>query len=283
MAAFVLVSTEPMHFEKAFFKASYVQGGERVQRLRVTTDRESLKQVSSPNVQVAPTDSIVCQASFLDDQLEPAAPNQVFFRFVNKDTGKDNFYLLRKKGRDFKVDVKLPKEIKADLDFWRKDSSYRVQLVMGDFELDPSETWTITDSMTFSDEARELFNQAERGVFDFDISVKKSPLPEFISPIPAPEKRAHPVVILFGLLGVTVPVLVLLYVWVQMGVFPLNISGTDNAGIIIGFEACVLCHIVALVMFWVKWNIVVTWKVMAFLMMPTYWLGRQLLSESSCK
>ncbi|CAN8069594.1 unnamed protein product [Agarophyton chilense] len=283
IAAFVLGYAESMHFERAIFKSSYVLGEEKVQRVRLSSDRDSLQQVATPHLEVAPDDSLACQVSFQDNQKDPAAPNQVLFRFENKKTGKDNYFLMKKKGRDFKVDIKLSKEIKGDLEFWQKDGSYRAELIMGDPELDLSQTWTITDKMTFSDKASALFKEPERGVFDFDVSVKKYLLPEFISPTPAPEKRAHPLVVVGALIGVTLPSLLLLYVWIRMGVFPLSFKDKNNVGVLIGFEACVLGHIVALVMFWVKWNIVVTWKVMAALMIPTCILGRQLLLENTGK
>lgn len=261
-----------------------MQVGEKIHRYRAATDRQSINQPATyDQVQIQPTDSISCQATFLDDDQEPAATTQAFLRFENRQSGADNIYLLRKRGRDMKVDVNLAREIKADLQFWRHNDTYLVQLIMGGLELDSSTTWSITDNMRFKEASTDAFKEPARGVFDFDVSVKKSLLPEFISPITPPEKRAHHLLIIAALAGVLLPIPVLLFGWWKMGVFPLRLKSDDKGMLVVGFELCVLAHIAALAMFWLKWNIVTTWKVMAVLMIPTYLLGRKLLSESDDK
>lgn len=270
---------------KASFKCTYVQDGERMHRVWVTAESDTISKVAAPEGFAADGgDSLSVQASFLDQEDNAVSVHQLFLRFVNKRTLADNLFLLKRRGREMKVDVKLRTEVKADRDFWAASDVYDVELVMGDFKLTQSTTWTITENMRFAEGSEALFQPPPTGVFDFDIGVKKRLLPEFVSPIPDPEKRAAFPLIVAALVGVVMPLPFLFIGWTKVGVFPLRFpSGKSQRLWLFGFEACVLGHLVALVMFWIQWNIVTTWKVIGALMVPTWFFGRNVLAAPEQK
>ena len=269
--------------KKAVVKLNYVKHGERVHRIKAEVNGETIA-TSKPFApfQIEPTDSINVQLSLLNEEEEPAFIKQPFLRIENIETKQDNLYLLKRRGKDMRLDLSLKKEIKADLDFWQKDYSYRLQIIMGDLKLKESQTWTITDHMSFQDHVGSgIFEKPARKVFDFDVGVKKTLLPEFSFPIPIPEKRASLPIVIAGLICTFLPWFLLLVFWKGLGAFNLRLPSNKGEKILfIGFEMCVLAHLVALSMFWYKWNIVTTGKVVGVLMVPTLILGRNLLPLS---
>lgn len=267
-------------FQKGTFKVTHIEHGEKKQRVRLSTDADSVSKVAQPEGFTMDTkDSIAVQLSFVDESENAAVVRQAFLRFENKRTGQDNIYLLEKKGRDMKVELPIQKEIRGDLEFWKHKDSYKVDVIMGDVKLEGDGIWTITEDMMFFEDSEKAFKKAPGGVFDFDVGVKKTLLPEFITPIAPAEKRAPKLFVLVALLAVLMPLPILLVAWARLGVFPLRISEGFSLGSVIGFELCLLCHVMALGMFWFSWNIVKTWKVMGVLMIPTYLFGRKVLSD----
>lgn len=280
-AALTDAATSSISLVKTSFKLNVVRDGERIHQLWLTAEPDTISQTASPDgFQVSNGNSISVQASFEGADGEPAFVRQLFVRFVNKRTKQDNLFLVKRKGRDMRADVVPKTEIKSDAEFWVHDDSYAVELVMGDLHMKESTTWTITENMRFAEDAAPMFSRPERGVFDFDVSVKKYLLPEFVSPIPAPEKKASLPAIVVALISVLLPFPLLLIVWTKLGVFPLEFPKESSERLyFLGFEACLLGHLVSLVMFWVKWNIVTTWKVVGALMIPTMIFGRNVLSS----
>lgn len=271
----------PVQLEKVAFKATHVKHDEKIARVRLSADASTVHQIGEDgDVEVEPSDTITAQASIVDDSGESVAIEQAFLRFENKRTGKDNIYLMRKSGLDSKVDVNLPREIRADHDFWVGQDSYRVEVILGDERLKRSVSWLVTDSMKFADADAEIFKLLPRGVFDFDISVKKEILPEFEYPLPANGKRAPWSIVLVALIAVAVPLPVLLMIWKQLGVLPLRLPGGRHLVVVGGLQTCILAHILALIMFWFRWNIVTTWKVMGVIMVPTFLFMRSFLQEN---
>lgn len=271
-----------LRVEKASFKVSFVQDGEKAARYRLTSEGESIrnKEIAHESMQIKSADSITAQVSVLNEAGDPSGVEQAFLRFENGRTGKDNLYLMRKRGLDIKIDLDLKREIGADPEFWSASDTYIVQIVLGDRRLSPSISWTVTTTLRFSDTDAAVFAPKARGVFDFDVSVKTGLLPEFEFPIPAGEKRAPLIVVVAALIALCIPLPVLIMVWLRMGVLPTQISqkGTDFL-VIMGFQACILLHMAALIMFWVKWDIVTTWKVMGVVMIPTMIFVRLFLNE----
>lgn len=269
--------------KKAVFKLNYVKHGERIQRVKTEVNGETISTSKALDAfQIEPTDSINIQLSFLNEKEEPTYIKQPFLRIENIETKQDNLYLLKRRGKDMRLDLSLRKEVQADLDFWQKEYSYRLQIIIGDLKLKESRTWTITDHMSFQDDvAKSIFEKPARNVFDFDVGVKKTLLPEFSFPIPSPEKRASLPIVIVGLVSIFIPWIVLLISWKGLGAFNLRLPSNKGEKIMfIVFEICVLAHLVALGMFWYKWNIVTTGKVVGVLMVPTLVLGRNLLPLS---
>lgn len=273
---------DALKVEKVTFKVSFIEGGEKAARFRESSDGDAISSgdVARPSMRIKTGDSISVQVSVVDEAGDASAIEQAFLRFENVRTGKDNLYLMRKRGLDIKLDLDLRREIIADRDFWTASDTYAVHVVLGDRRLAPSVTWTVTPAMQFADADAAVFAPKARGVFDFDVSVKSRLLPEFEFPIPAGEKRAPLLAVLFGFVALCVPLPVLVVVWSRMGAFPLRMSqkGTDVL-VVMGLQGCILLHMAALVMFWLKWDIVTTWKVMGVVMVPTLVFVRLFLTD----
>lgn len=268
---------------KASFKLNVVRDGEKIHQVWLSAEPDTVSKIASTEgFEVTDGNSVSIQASFQDTNGEPASVHQCFLRFVNQRTKQDNLFLAKRKGRDMRAEVNFKNEVKSDAEFWVQDDSYAVELVMGDLNMRDSVTWKITENMHFAEGALLMFSRSGGGVFDFDVGVKKYLLPEFISPIPNAEKRASVAAIVIALVGVLLPLPLLLIAWGRLGVFPLQFPPQKGKQLwIFGFETCLMGHLVALVMFWVKWNIVTTWKVMGVLMIPTMICGRNVLSSHS--
>lgn len=257
---------------KASFKTSYVEDEEKVARARITSEGATIASgdVAMESVEAKSTDSISVQVSVVDQDGDGSAIEQSFLRIENKRTGKDNIYVMRKRGLDIKTDIDLTREIRADKEFWQATDAYIVQVILGDRRLSPSFTWTITTNMRFIDPTAAVFAPSPRGVFDFDVSVKTNLLPEFEFPLRAGEKRAPFIIVVLALIAVFAPLPLLLVVWFRMGVLPLRLPSKDtDFWVTIGLHACIALHMASLAMFWVQWNIITTWKVMAVIMVPT--------------
>lgn len=57
-------------------------------------------------------------------------------------------------------------------------------LIVGDPHLANSRAWIAVQRIRIEDKDAEVLQEHQRGVFDFDISVKRDILPEFEFPIP---------------------------------------------------------------------------------------------------
>ena len=267
-----------LRFERASFKVTYVRGDERIQRARVSADSENVKDLGIEELVVSGSDSIAAVGAIVNEKGEPASVSQLYLRFLNKQTMEDNIYVLQKKGRDMKLDFGLRKEVKKDLGFWQHDASYRVEMIYGDLKLVESGIWVITDDMRFSEESKDVFQKEAQSVFNFDVGVKWRPGPEFEAPVPEQEKRAGTGTIMAALAGVIAPFFVLFGTWLKMGALRLKLPDEGKANAI-AMETLVLCHAVALGMFWWQWNIVTTWKFMGVLMVPTLVFARYFLRD----
>lgn len=279
---YLAVATDfSISFAKASFKVSTIRDGEKIHRVWVATESDKLSDIAKPEgFEVGNANSISVQAAFEKEDGKPAFVHQLFLRFVNQRTNQDNLFLVKRGSRDMRSEINLKNEIKGDAVFWEKDDSYAVELVMGDKLLKEGVAWRITDNMRFADDASAMFQRPARGVFDFDVGVKKDLLPEFISPVPSSEKRASLFAIVLALISTLLPLPVLLVVWANLGVFPLQLPTDSKQKVaVLGFQACLLAHSGALVMFWLKWNIVTTWKFMGAIMVPTLLLGKVALSD----
>lgn len=269
---------DSLQVSKVTFKATYIAHGEKASRTRLSTDGATIREVGdgdSRPMDLLSTDSITVQATITDNNGSPTAIEQAFLRFVDVATGRDNLFIMRRRGQDIKIDLDLKREIKADLDFWKSLNAYRIEVVLGDVRLARSLTWVVTNEMRFTDSEGASFIRPPKGVFDFDVGVSKTLLPEFESPIPKGEKRAPKSAVISATISVIVPLLVLLMIWMHMNVFSFDKCKDFEA--VVGLQICVVLHIAAMVMFWLQWNIVTTWKVMAGIMVPTLIFIRALL------
>lgn len=268
---------------KASFKASYIEHDEKKARARFSVDGATVGELHEERVvEIEATDSINVQVSIVDKEGHAQAISQSFLRFVNMRNGRDNVFLLRKRGQDIKGDVDLKKEIRSDLEFWEAGTNYHLEIILGDARMHPSVTWVVTDKLRFGQRSAGAFAPKARGVFDFDVSVRKEVLPEFESPIPPVEIRAPFAKVLAANVFVLLPLLGLLLVWTRMGalcVCAQKQKGRDF-GALVGLQACVVLHMVALIMFWIKWNFWTTCKVISVLMVPTLLIVRALLASS---
>lgn len=270
------------------FRLNYVKHDERLQRVNVAAEGNSFSTVGAPDgIKAQPTDTIVVRVSCVDDKGEPAYPQQAFLRFVDVSSGvdaEDTIFVLAQKNIEMRKEISLRSEISADKRFWRQDATYRVEVIVGDVRLPKGIAWVVTEAMTFDASDSSLFKVKPRGVFDFDVGIKKKLLPEFITPLPPTERKAPSWIVFAFTIASLLPLCFLVLAWVRLGVFPLQFP-TDKKELIcwILFEICLLCQVAALIMFWLKWNIVRTWQVIGVLMIPTLFFGHHALAAKATR
>lgn len=270
-------------FDRASVRISYVSQAERLTRHTFSAD--GLDEISTGGLEaiVDPDDTFLAQAACASAESgEKAYPQQAFLRFVREDTGADSMYVMQQKSIGMRVELAMKKEIRDDKKFWSHDAIYRVEIIVGDTQMTAGISWVAIKRMKFSSGSASVFKPPAGGVFDFDVGVKKSLLPEFSSPLPHEEKQAPSVAILVALVALLAPFPLVFVAWARLGVFPMSVpGGATERMFAFGFEICLLLHVAALTMFWLQWNIVHTWKVMATIMPPTIFFGQKTLSAAS--
>lgn len=278
-----VVASGSIKLERASIRLSYLSQQERLTRRAASAEAPDFAAIGAPYVTAEVDDTLLVQASCVDAATsETAHAQQAFLRFVRKDTGLDSVYVMKKKGFESRLELSLKKEIRADHSFWTREATYRVEVVVGDTRMDSGVSWVAIDALSFGNGPPGPFGVASSGVFDFDVGVKRSVLPEFSSKRPPEEKQAPFIAVVLALFALLGPFPLVFVAWGRLGVFPFKMpEGAQEKSSVVGFELCLLGHMFALTMFWLKWNIVFTWKVMAAIMVPTLFFGHRVLSTSA--
>lgn len=281
----VAASEETIAVDRAAVRISYAGEAERLTRSSFSADGPDLSASSSSSSKaiVDSGDTLHAQLSCVGSESgDTAHPQQAFLRFVRHDTGADTVYVMQRKSIGMRVELSMKKEIRQDLNFWSPDVSYRVEVIVGDTKMASGSTWVAIAEMKFSSAGANVFKAPAAEVFDFDVGVKKALLPEFTSPLPPEEKQATAAAIIVALIALLAPLPLVILAWARLGVFPMKVSGgASGRSSAFKFEICLLLHMAALTMFWLKWNILQTWKVMAALMPATIVYGQRTLSVAT--
>lgn len=283
---------ETFNVDKVTFKSTYVRNDERVSRIRLSASGDDLSTVGEAgDVVLSSNDTLTVQVS-LDPPTVTA--EQVMLRFENKRLHLDNLFALTRTGSEYKVELKLRKEIGADRAFWAAQGldggyggdTYSVTVMVGDAKLADGgyKAWSVTKKMRWHPDDLEfdkVFRPVQHGVFEFDIRVKTDVLlPEFHTPLPVQERAAkwYITAAIVACMALAFPAL--FATWFHMGALPLNLkAGHGSLFVSAALHLCIIGHIAALVMFWVKWNIITTWKVMGAIMVPTLIFMRAFLQD----
>jgi CxxC motif-containing protein len=283
----VSLAEEVIRIDRLSARLTYASEGEKVVRASASAEFPELNAVGIPEVSVGTGDGLLAQVACVNAKGDRVHPQQAFVRFVRVDREtEDSVHVMAKKPIEMRVDLKLIKEIRANREFWVGDAVYRVEVIVGDTRMENGGvTWVAMKELRFEGGGGQgLFAPVARGVFDFDVGVKKQLLPEFSSPLPAAVKLAPRVAVAAAVAAVVVPLPLVLVAWGHLGALPLSLpSSSSELASAVGFEACLLAHMAALVMFWLQWNIVQTWKVMALLMVPTLFFGHRALSAAATR
>jgi hypothetical protein len=275
--------------ERVSMRLTYTAAQEKRTRASASAEAPDFSVGADTSVVVDADDMLIVQAASTEDGSngDPAYPQQVFLRIVRKSDGRDAVYVMRKKSIEMRTELSLRKEIYADSEFWQRGHSYAIEVVVGDTRMAKGITWVAVESLMFSGESSSVakaFAVPAGNVFDFDIGVKKHLQPEFTSPIPPSQKQAPFNLVIVALIALGAPFPLVLVAWMQLGVIPLTLPESMSERLsVVGFEACLLGHMASLVMFWLRWNIVYTWKVMSVIMIPTVFLGHQVLSAGASR
>lgn len=281
----VAAGEEAIVVDRAGVRITYVSQAERLTRSSFSAEGPDIGAVSSSTSKaiVDVDDTLLAQMACVgSDSGNSAHPQQAFLRFVREDTGEDTIFVMQRKSIEMRVELSMKKEIRQDLKFWSADATYRVEIVVGDTRMAAGATWVAISMMKFSSSAASVFKPPAPGVFDFDVGVKKILLPEFTSTLPPEEKQAPAVAIIVALVALLAPFPLVFVAWARLGVFPMKVSGGPSDRVAAyGFEICLLLHMAALTMFWLQWNILRTWKVMAAIMPPTIFFGQKTLSVAT--
>ena len=265
--------------DRVAFRVSYVQDAEKLQRISVAADSFDLrtKQPLLDSVDASLSDTIVAQVVCRDSDGKVAHPTQAVLRIADESAVPpvDTIWPLNRRRNELRREISLEFESRVDRAFWRRNVAYTVQIIVGDRELGESVVWTITREFKLD----SAYEEKKRGVFDFDLAIRKSIKPEFDTPIPGARKEAPlSIVSTFSLLSIA-PLVCLLIVWGRIGALTITIPRKSKERFdTIMFQLCIAAYIVVLTMFWVEWNIVTTWKVMGLLIIPSLYFGKSSLA-----
>lgn len=269
---------ESIQVERLSLRVTYVQDAEKLSKGTFAVENDEWNSFEpTSDLAVSPSDTLVAQASCIDKSGDPVQPTQASLRIVDESTvpPTDTIWPLTQRRQEMRREVSLKHETKVDHEFWRSGVPYSVQLIVGDPRLERGVVWTVTTGFIFNS---SIPSKVPRGVFDFDLAVRKNSLPEFHSTVPENRKQVPlTVVITFTILSM-VPIVGLLAMWSKLGALSSKPHSSVSSRLnILLFEICLIAHAAALGMFWVQWNIVTTWKVMAVIMVPTLYFGHRAL------
>lgn len=269
---------ESINVERLSLRVTYIQDAEKLSKGAFAVENGEWDTFEpKTDLAVSPSDTILAQVSCVDSSGNPVQPAQASLRIVDEATEPptDTIWPLKQRRQEMRREVSLQHETKADHVFWRTGVPYSVQLIVGDTRLERSVVWTVTTGFVVNS---TIPSKAPRGVFDFDLAVRKNSLPEFDSTRPENRKQVpFAIVAIFTILAM-MPIFGLLAMWSQLGALSIKPYKSFSSKMnVILFEVCLAGHAAALGMFWVQWNIVTTWKVMAAIMVPTLYFGHQAL------
>ncbi|KAA8490959.1 Dolichyl-diphosphooligosaccharide--protein glycosyltransferase subunit 2 [Porphyridium purpureum] len=164
--------------------------------------------------------------------------------------------------------------------YWKHQHVYSFELLLGDTSTENAIVYQVISALRV-DFRKPPPPLPTPGVFDFDMSVKKEPQPEFRWELPAP--RSSPPMAIIAVFTVLAVLPMLGFVGASasvLGCFPLAIpkSGPALAAFAV-FFACLTVIAGILFMFWLRWNILTTWKVLAVALIPTVISGQKVLYE----
>jgi hypothetical protein len=281
------LASDELRIDRLSARVTYAKEGEKIARMSGSVEWPDLSAAGASLVNVDVDDALLAQVACVNEAGVRMHPQQAFLRFVRVDREtEDSVHVMVKKPIEMRVELKLNKEIRANRDFWNGDAVYRVEVIVGDTRMvNGGITWVAIEKMRFTGGGgKGLFAIAPKGVFDFDVSVKKVLLPEFSSPIPVGAKQAPQAAVVAASIAVVAPLPLVVVAWARLGALPLSLP-TSAMELLsaVGFEACLLGHMTILVMFWLQWNIVQTWKVMSLLMIPTMFFGHRALSAAATR
>ncbi len=268
-------SAKSIKLDRVALRVSYVQDAEKLQRINVAADSVDVKSETPAvdSVNVSLSDTLIAQVVCSDNDGSVMHPVQAQLRISDESMMPpvDTIWPLTQRRNELRREISLESESRVDRDFWKPNVPYTVQIIVGDPKLAESVIWTVTRKLTLS----TAYGKKRRGVFDFDLAVHKSLEPEFDTPIPKARKDA-PISIIAAFTALSlIPLLVLLAVWGHSGALSIELPLQSRQRFeSILFQLCLVAHAITLTLFWVQWNIVTTWKVMAMLMIPSLYFGR---------
>lgn len=206
----------------------------------------------------------------------------------------DAVYVMHQRSVGMRIDLDISKEMRVDPTFWSIDGEYRVEVIVGDQRMEKGVTWVAIERMRFSQNTaskqafvnRDRAAESKKGIFDFDVGVKKSLLPEYQPEKPGDLPEAPFVITVLALIALITPLPVVMVSWSRLGVWPLQMppaSSHKERVASVAFEVCLLGHGVILGMFWLRWNIVQMWKACAMLLVPTVLAGHSALAPGASR
>mmetsp|Transcript_6809 Transcript_6809/g.14542 ORF Transcript_6809/g.14542 Transcript_6809/m.14542 type:complete len:299 (+) Transcript_6809:45-941(+) len=221
---------------------------------------------------------------------EPFFPHQAFLLVRRVRDDRELLLIAERKGTHMVVvvpvgDNKVESGSSPSDPLWMDDETYSFTLILGDWAMEEGAIlWEICPAVTLFYDQTAPKPPASPGVFDFDLSTKKELLAEYSWEQPEPGKRAPVIVVLLFTILTAAPTVAFFAFGSRFGAFPLVLpSSGAQRGFVFAFGACLACYVGSLVLFWVKWSIFDTWKLMLVLLPPTIFTGHRVLADVAAR
>eukprot|EP00871_Galdieria_phlegrea_P004826 jgi/Galph1/5344/GphlegSOOS_G3996.1 len=205
---------------------------------------------------------------------------QAWISFVEKESKEEYVFLPMKRTNDLLIYiVDVNREALQTLEGKRGD--FFLKLVVGDTRIPRGLSEVLATNVVFNYSQKVAPSPSRpSGIFDYDVSWKFYPQEEIIYQLKQPAKRAP---IFFSFLFtalVLLPLLIFIF-WVvaTFYVFPFELDWGIELVWSLVFHACIGGYLYSLVMFWLQWNIIKTWKVMLSLLPLTMISGYKVLKQ----
>eukprot|EP00186_Timspurckia_oligopyrenoides_P005217 CAMPEP_0182446454 /NCGR_PEP_ID=MMETSP1172-20130603/4213_1 /TAXON_ID=708627 /ORGANISM="Timspurckia oligopyrenoides, Strain CCMP3278" /LENGTH=259 /DNA_ID=CAMNT_0024642387 /DNA_START=71 /DNA_END=847 /DNA_ORIENTATION=+ len=218
----------------------------------------------SDEFQVGQKASLEVSMELTKDKV-PFYPHQVFVRVRDLET-KESLVYIGQRSKDkvvVKINFKDESKLNSQEDsFWKHNGDYSMSVILGDKAMgsDGIIKWELLNQLKLVIRGGKRTASSTPGVFDFDLSAKRTLLPEFLWEKPSAEKRAPIAIVIVFCILVTLPSVGFIVVMSRMSVFPLTIPASGSSRLaVFGFFGCVALYILVLTLFWLGWTILSTW------------------------
>ncbi|XP_033726633.1 dolichyl-diphosphooligosaccharide--protein glycosyltransferase subunit 2-like [Pecten maximus] len=199
---------------------------------------------------------------------KPLSAHQTFVKMTNQKTQQEIIFVAETSGDSYKFDLDVGSSAS---DFGHQSGKYSMELIVGDAVIENPFSWTMADvNLVFPEGTVEKKSSENR-------YAKK---PEIKHMFREAEKRPPAVVSMTFTALVFLPVVILLFLWLQIGA---NISNFPMSLSAIGFHLCLGGVFALYYCYWTHLSMFETLRYLGLISIPLFIFGNRLLSSIAAK